>query len=128
MLCLEEPENGIHPSRIPALVDLLYDYAVDLDFAVDSGNPLRQVIVNTHSPEVARRLRFDDILFAEQATRADGNSTTSVFRPVVGTWRVSGDDHDASLPKDRQAVADFIGGAPVRDEHAQLELDFGSAA
>lgn len=48
VLCFEEPENGIHPSRVPHLVELLYDYAVDLDEAVGEENPLRQVIVATH--------------------------------------------------------------------------------
>lgn len=127
VLCLEEPENGIHPSRIPALVELLYDYAVDLDFPVGPDNPPRQVILNTHSPEVARRLKFEDILFAERATQADGSAATSVFRPVADTWRDIADEEDSSLPKDRRAVADFIGGAPLGDEPAQMKLDFGSA-
>jgi predicted ATP-dependent endonuclease of OLD family len=43
--CFEEPENGIHPFRIKAMTELLKDLSVDL---VDI--PLRQVIVNTHSP------------------------------------------------------------------------------
>lgn len=52
VLCLEEPENGIHPSRVPNLVALLGDYAVDPEEPVAFDNPLRQVIINSHSPEV----------------------------------------------------------------------------
>ena len=63
VLCIEEPENGIHPSRVPNLVDLLRDYAVDVEEPVASDNPLRQVTVNTHSPEVARQFSFDDIVW-----------------------------------------------------------------
>ena len=37
----------------PAMLDLLQDLAVDLDNESDEDNPLRQVIINTHSPEVA---------------------------------------------------------------------------
>jgi len=47
LICLEEPENGIHPERIPAMLSLLRDIATDPDEPVDGTNPLRQVIVNT---------------------------------------------------------------------------------
>jgi predicted ATPase len=49
LLCYEEPENGVHPGRIPKLVNLLNDLAVDFS---DPTAPLRQIIVNTHSPIV----------------------------------------------------------------------------
>ncbi len=127
VLCIEEPENGIHPSRVPALVDLLYDYAVDLEEPVAADNPLRQVIINTHSPEVARQLDVDDIVFVERAVTASG-SPQSVFRPISDTWRIGEEQSDfTSVPKNRQAVADFIGGSPVRSSAGQLTLDFGTA-
>lgn len=47
LLCFEEPENGIHPFRIKAMTDLLKDLSVDFN---DEESPLRQVIINTHSP------------------------------------------------------------------------------
>ena len=47
LLCFEEPENGIHPYRVKTMVDLLKDLSTDF---MDSEMPLRQVIVNTHSP------------------------------------------------------------------------------
>lgn len=47
LLCFEEPENGIHALRIKTMVDLLYDLSVDFN---NINMPLRQVIVNTHSP------------------------------------------------------------------------------
>jgi hypothetical protein len=124
---LEEPENGIHPSRIPNLVNLLYDYAVDVDEPVGEDNPLRQVVVNSHSPEVARQLQMDDLIVAERAKSADG-SFVSVFRPVADTWRTRVSDSEQSIPKDRQAVANFIGGSPVRNRDVQLRFDFGSAS
>ena len=52
LLCLEEPENGIHPERVPAMLDLLKDLTVDTEEEVGLDNPLRQVIVNTHAPAV----------------------------------------------------------------------------
>ena len=47
LLCFEEPENGIHPFRIKAMTELLKDLSVDFN---EVDVPLRQVIVNTHSP------------------------------------------------------------------------------
>jgi len=47
LLCFEEPENGIHPFRIKAMTELLKDLTVDFN---EIEIPLRQVIVNTHSP------------------------------------------------------------------------------
>ncbi|MGC9350481.1 MAG: AAA family ATPase [Sulfurovum sp.] len=47
LLCFEEPENGIHPSRINTMVELLNDLSIDF---YDPESPLRQVIINTHSP------------------------------------------------------------------------------
>ena len=128
VLCIEEPENGIHPSRIPNLAELLRDYAVDADDAVDTDNPLRQVVLNTHSPEVARQFSCDDLLFVERAlTSTDG--PISVFRPISATWRahLANGMQSGAHPIDRQAVVDFIGGSPVNAEFDQLKLQFGSA-
>jgi predicted ATPase len=85
VICLEEPENGIHPARIPAIVELLNWMAVDVGSCVDSENPLRQIIVNTHSPLVIQRLQTEDIIVS-QAYRRDG-ATLSTFSPLIGTWR-----------------------------------------
>ena len=128
VLCIEEPENGIHPSRVPNLVELLRDYAVDVNEPVAADNPLRQVIVNTHSPEVARQFYFNDFVFVKRGSTSK-EGTVSAFIPVSSTWRVSplnGQKADA-LHINRQAAADFIGGSPVHPELEQLSLAFGSA-
>ena len=49
LLCFEEPENGVHPKRIKNMVELLKDLSIDFAYP---DEPLRQVIVNTHSPVV----------------------------------------------------------------------------
>ncbi len=130
VLCVEEPENGIHPSRVPALVDLLYDYAVDLDEPVADDNPLRQAILNTHSPEVARQVHIDDIVFVERAISAEHGPAT-IFRPIDRGWRTYGSSSNgngAVEAQSRQALADFIGGSPIRrSQLEQLELNFGTA-
>jgi predicted ATPase len=51
LLCFEEPENGIHPFRIKTMAELLKNLTIDFS---DESFPLRQVIVNTHSPTLVR--------------------------------------------------------------------------
>ena len=90
VLCMEEPENGIHPRRIPAILDLLSDIAVDTSAAVDDSNPLRQVIVNTHSPAVVQQVPEDSVLFAETvpARTPLGRTFEKLgFKVLPGTWR-----------------------------------------
>src|SRR5436305_234432 len=91
VLCMEEPENGIHPERISAMLRLLQDLAVDPKSPVDSDNPLRQVIVNTHSPVVAGQVPEDALLIVVPKTfRQEGRLVTiPVFRWLPGTWRVA---------------------------------------
>jgi predicted ATPase len=55
LLAIEEPENGIHPDRIPAMIRLLENMGADANCVADSNNPLRQVIVSTHSPPGDRK-------------------------------------------------------------------------
>lgn len=53
LLCFEEPENGIHPMRLKQMAELLYDLSADYE---NINNPIRQVIVNTHSPILVKQL------------------------------------------------------------------------
>lgn len=52
-ILFEEPENGIHPACISDMVDLIELLAVS--FAEEDA-PLKQIIVNTHSPLIAARV------------------------------------------------------------------------
>ena len=90
VICLEEPENGIHPEKIKAILKLLQDIATDTQRSVDKDNPLRQVIVNTHSPVVVQQVPEESLLMAELREDMDkeGNRfKKAVFSPLQGTWR-----------------------------------------
>ena len=91
LLCLEEPENGIHPSRIPAMISLLEDLATDPEtWEPESGeSPLRQVIVNSHSPEFVERVHEDSLLYAtSKNVTVDGTRFQALdLRAMGGTWR-----------------------------------------
>lgn len=99
LLCLEEPENGIHPKRIPAFLALLEDLAVDVTLAVDEDNPLRQVICNTHSPSVVACVRDDTLLIAGV------NTARLSLRHLPGTWRETSPDHP---PVTRGDLRDYL--------------------
>jgi len=89
LICMEEPENGIHPERIGAMIELLRDIAVDPELAVDDDNPLRQVIINTHSPVVVSQVPDDTLVFAVPEQRVvKGSLIKGVsFRSLSETWR-----------------------------------------
>lgn len=89
VLCIEEPENGIYPKRIPAMVRLLCDIAMDVRFGVGPDNPLRQVIVNTHSPAVVAEVPEDSLVLAEPVRgQRDGKLYRSIqLSGLDGTWR-----------------------------------------
>jgi len=91
VICFEEPENGIHPHRIPAILELLEDIAVDTSCAVDDDNPLRQVIINTHSPGVVGGVSENDLVFARPMdTVREGHRFDRLqFTYLTGTWRAS---------------------------------------
>lgn len=89
LICLEEPENGIHPERIPAILDLLTDIAMDTDERIGRDNPLRQVIINTHSPAVVAQIPDDSLLVAETVERIESGKRFKIARfcPLPDTWR-----------------------------------------
>lgn len=92
LLCLEEPENGIHPERIPKMLRLLQDIATDVEEPVDRDNPLRQVIVNTHAPAVVQQVPEDSLLVAELKEKKlpSGQRFKGVyFSCLPDTWRHS---------------------------------------
>lgn len=106
VLCIEEPENGIEPSGIPALMTLLRDYAVDPQEGIDTDNPLRQVVLNSHSPEVVKQLHASEVLFVEALQSSRGRSAS--VRPVAfdDNWRDAHDGVSASY------FSKWIGGSP----------------
>ena len=90
VICMEEPENGIHPARIAAILSLLQDIAVDVTQKVDDDNPLRQVIINTHSPSVVAQVPESSLLVAETTSvRIDSSHAYEkvLFSAIKGTWR-----------------------------------------
>ena len=108
LLCVEAPEQGLHPGGLPALARLVRDLAVDPRSPVDARNPLRQVILTSHSPVFLRMLDPADLLVAERTTRPEGEGSGGGLRcrPLAGTWRAAagGGEALAALP----AMAEYL--------------------
>ncbi len=96
LICLEEPENGIHPAKIITVINLLRDIAFDTkskEIDLLNENLLRQVIINTHSPLVVREVPESNVLVAEIKEYFDEKYDTkykaAIFRPLNNTWRTN---------------------------------------
>jgi len=89
LICIEEPENGIHPERVGAMLRLLRDIVVDPELPIGDDNPLRQVIINTHSPVVVVQVPDDTLIFVVPEQRVvKGRIIKGVsFSSLSKTWR-----------------------------------------
>ena len=117
VICLEEPENGIHPERVPAMLALLKDIAVDVEKPVGDDNPLRQVIVNTHSPAVVLQVPEDSLLVAElKETVRDGERFQRVtFSYLPDTWRARA--LEGMPPVSKGQLLAYLNPVPATQEH-----------
>ncbi|MFN8074191.1 MAG: AAA family ATPase [Kineosporiaceae bacterium] len=121
LICLEEPENGIHPANVPAMVELVQRLALDAQEPLGADNPLRQVLINTHSPFVVQTVGANSLLFATRIRdrQQPGRHRFSLV-PMSGSWR---DDADAERVMTKADVLPYLAGAP----DAQLSLTTRSA-
>ncbi len=63
VLCFEEPENGVHQTRLQKLMAFLEEACTDpTSEVVEPDRPFRQIIVNTHSSIAASAVRRSVIL------------------------------------------------------------------
>jgi len=90
VLCLEEPENGVHPQRLRNLARLLRRMATNFNDPDDADEPLRQVLITTHSPAfISLPEIIDSLLFSYTVTRVEplssGNPTLEItcMTPVL---------------------------------------------
>ncbi len=108
LFCLEEPENGIHPERVPAMLKLLQDIAVDPTMPPASDNLLRQVIVNTHSPLVVSEVPEESLLVVSlKEVVKDGRRFKGAdFNWLSDTWRqrILSDKH----PIDKGSLLNYL--------------------
>ncbi|MFN8436394.1 MAG: AAA family ATPase [Cytophagales bacterium] len=93
LICLEEPENGINPKKVEEMVKLLEEMAVDTDFEIDDENPLRQVIINSHSPLVVSKVSDESLYLAIEREMYSEVFKRKIrytsFSAPKGTWKTN---------------------------------------
>jgi predicted ATPase len=60
LLCVEEPENYLHPKLLETVVEVLNQRALEL------GNQASQIVATTHSPYLVDKLNIEDLIVAEK--------------------------------------------------------------
>ncbi len=79
VLCLEEPENGVDPLHLKIMARLLRGMVTDFNDLEQTDEPLRQVLVTTHSPSfVSLPDVIDSLLVAFTPTHIEGKSATAL--------------------------------------------------
>jgi predicted ATPase len=71
VLLIEEPENGLHPSRLQSVIELLRKLTTG-----ELGHPPRQIILTTHSPVLLNCVTPDEV----RIFRRDDEGATQVVR------------------------------------------------
>jgi predicted ATPase len=87
LVCFEEPENGVHPFRLKAMIERLRELVTDpTSDEVDEQEPLSQMLLNSHSPVVLSCLEKDEAMFADMVSvvnpEVDKISRKTRIRPV----------------------------------------------
>lgn len=78
-ICIEEPENGVQPLYLRKFARLLHDMATDFADPERADEPLRQVIVTTHSPAfISQPQVIDHLLLATTPTRVSPQTQSSL--------------------------------------------------
>lgn len=127
LICLEEPENGIHPARIPAILELLQEIAMDVESPIGADNPLRQVIINTHSPAIVLQIPDDSLLCAVSKYKFDPSErkySHVVFGCLNDTWRAkSGTEtfHKGEILSFLQPVIPLLNEEELSDQEKTLK-------
>jgi predicted ATPase len=78
LLCFEEPENGVHPSRLSKIIELFQQLSTQFDREGEEEQKLRQVFLNTHSPKLLSCAPIDTFLFMFVARQHDKPRHTQI--------------------------------------------------
>ncbi len=115
VLCFEEPENGVQPLRLKQIVDVLYGLSTNLTTQNDVG-PLRQVLINTHSPGLLASVPADSLFYVGMKQQEKGRGTRVVpVRPVL-----IGDDQEQYYTWEE--VKQYLDADPLNKKREELGL------
>jgi len=130
-ICIEEPENGVHPLYLHKLARLLHDTATDFADPERVDEPLRQVIVTTHSPTfISQPEVIDHLLLATTPTRVSPQTQSSmtvtrmdpVITPkILETMDAGPDENRSSKYYTIDMVRQYLDGDTLQQADKQLK-------
>lgn len=92
ILCLEEPENGVQPLRLKKMAQFLKEMATDFSDPQQIDEPLRQVLITTHSPTfISQPYVLDALLFAYTVMHVEPHKLAleiTCMTPVITSARI----------------------------------------
>jgi predicted ATPase len=93
LIGLEEPENGIHPGRLKAVISRLRELVSNPQAdKVDPKQPLAQMIVSSHSPVVLASVPPEDVVFFDVVSVVRPDSNRASTRTRVRRLRPASDE------------------------------------
>ncbi len=79
ILCFEEPEDGVDPLLLKNMTHVLREMATDFSDLEQLDEPLRQVLITTHSPSfISQPDVIDSLLLAIISAQIQGKNTASL--------------------------------------------------
>jgi hypothetical protein len=130
-ICIEEPENGVEPLYLNEFARLLHDMATDFADPERADEPLRQVIVTTHSPIfISQPGVIDHLLLATTPTRVSPKTQSSLkvtrMDPVITpktleTMNAGPDENRASKYYTIDVVGQYLDGDTLQQASKQLK-------
>ena len=134
VLCFEEPENGVHPSRLGSMTYLLGELATDFSEPNQADLPLRQILSNSHSPVFISNMEIlPHVLFAHMVTRVNPADNYQPQR-VTQIYPVIPDPLQPQLPIPEQIqcytlseVRDYLESSNLEDARRELERKLARA-
>ena len=113
LICLEEPENGVHPARLGPMIELVRGLLTDPYQEEEEEEPresLSQMLFNSHSPVVLTNLSAGEMVFFDQVVSINPVSRSSTYRtrvrPILPT-------NQGELPFEE--IRKYVSRAEVRD-------------
>jgi predicted ATPase len=75
LMVFEEPEQGIHPALIAKLMQYFYD-----------ASKHKQIIITTHSPEILKHTKLDDLLLVSRNDQGFAHITKPIEQEMVNAF------------------------------------------
>jgi predicted ATPase len=131
-ICIEEPENGVQPLYLNEFARLLHAMATDFADPERADEPLRQVIVTTHSPLfISQPEVIDHLLLATTPTRVASQEIQPLLQvtrmdPVItpetlATMNLDPDEDQAGKHYTIDIVRQYLDGDTLQQANARLK-------